>query len=72
MGEDALEFLNGLQFPLAAPVEYAPGRLQPFTPTIEVLPVPDIDESLNDSKAKREFWSAFKVLGEWYENLPPY
>jgi hypothetical protein len=37
-----------------------------------VLPVPDIDGSLNDSKAKREFWSAFKVLGEWYENLPPY
>jgi uracil-DNA glycosylase len=72
MGEEAVGFLNDLQFPLAAPVEYEPGRLQRFTPTIEVLPVPDIDGSLNDSKAKREFWSAFKVLGEWYENLPPY
>jgi len=72
MGEEAVGFLNDLQFPLAAPVEYEPGRLQGFTPTIEVLPVPDIDGSLNDSKAKREFWSAFKVLGEWYENLPPY
>ncbi len=72
MGEDCVAFLNELQFPLSAPLEYTPGSLQGFTPTIDVLAVPDIDGSLNDSKAKREFWSAFKVLGEWYENLPPY
>jgi uracil-DNA glycosylase len=72
MGEECVGFLNELRFPLSGPLEYAPGTLQQFTPTIEVLPVPDIDGSLNDSKAKREFWSAFKVLGEWYENLPPY
>jgi uracil-DNA glycosylase family 4 len=72
MGEESVGFLNGLEFPLAAGVEYTPGTIQPFTPTIDVLAVPDIDGSLNDSAAKRDFWSAFKVLGEWYENLPPY
>jgi uracil-DNA glycosylase len=37
-----------------------------------VLPVPDIDESLNEAAAKQAFWAAFRMLGEWYENLPPY
>ena len=34
--------------------------------------VPDIDSSLDDEKAKREFWGAFRALGEWYADLPPY
>jgi uracil-DNA glycosylase family 4 len=72
MGEPAVEFVNSLAFPLAAAVEFTTGQVQRFTPTIDLLAVPDIDDSLNDSAAKREFWSAFKVLGEWYENLPPY
>jgi uracil-DNA glycosylase family 4 len=72
MGEESVAFLNALEFPLAAAVEFTTGVIQPFTPTIDVLAVPDIDGSLNDSAAKRDFWSAFKVLGEWYENLPPY
>jgi uracil-DNA glycosylase family 4 len=72
MGEEALQFVNSLQFPLSQPVEFTTGAMQSFTPTIELLAVPDIDSSLNESAAKREFWSAFKVLGEWYENLPPY
>jgi uracil-DNA glycosylase len=72
MGEEALQFVNSLQFPLSQPVEFTTGAMQSFTPTIDLLAVPDIDSSLNESAAKREFWSAFKVLGEWYENLPPY
>jgi uracil-DNA glycosylase len=72
MGEEALQFVNSLQFPLSQPVEFSTGAMQSFTPTIDLLAVPDIDSSLNESAAKREFWSAFKVLGEWYENLPPY
>jgi uracil-DNA glycosylase len=72
MGSDAVEFLASLAFPLSGEVEFTPGRVQGFTPTIELLAVPDIDDSLNDSAAKREFWSAFKALGEWYDNLPPY
>lgn len=72
MGEDAVQFVNSLEFPLSAPVEFSIGEVQSFTPTIDLLAVPDIDSSLNESAAKRDFWSAFKVLGEWYENLPPY
>ena len=46
--------------------------MQTLTPTIDVLVVPDIDESLDSDERKREFWSAFRALGEWYEDLPPY
>jgi hypothetical protein len=33
---------------------------------------PDIDRSLDDEKAKREFWGAFRALGDWYAAVPPY
>ena len=72
MGEDARVFLNDLEFPLAAPVEPAPGELRRFTPTVEVLVTPDVDESLDESPAKTAFWNAFKVLGSWWAELPPY
>jgi uracil-DNA glycosylase family 4 len=72
MGEEAVDFLNALGFPLSRPVEHRPGEIQRFTPTIELLVTPDIDVSLNESDAKQAFWRSFKVLGEWYENLPPY
>jgi uracil-DNA glycosylase family 4 len=72
MGEAALDFINSLEFPLSGPVANSVGSVRRFTPTIDLLAVPDIDESLNESAAKREFWAAFKALGEWYENLPPY
>ena len=72
MGEDALAFLNDIQFPLAQPVESKLGELQPFTPTIEALLVPDIDASLDEQPAKTAFWNAFKVVGSWWAELPPY
>jgi uracil-DNA glycosylase family 4 len=72
MGEDALRVLNDLDVPLARPVEPRPGELQRLTPSIEALFVPNIDEALDDEPSKREFWSAFKVLGQWYADLPPY
>jgi uracil-DNA glycosylase family 4 len=72
MGAEALAFLNGLEFPLARPVEDTPGELQRFTPTIEALVVPDIDESLDEQPAKTRFWQAFKALGGWWAELPPY
>jgi hypothetical protein len=34
--------------------------------------VPDIDHALDDEASKREFWAAFRSLGEWYEAFPPY
>jgi uracil-DNA glycosylase len=72
MGEDALAALNDLDVPLARPVGPELGVVQPFTPACEALVVPNIDEALDEEAAKREFWSAFRVLGEWYEDLPPY
>ncbi len=72
MGEDALAFVNSLAFPLAATLEWRLGELQPFTPTIEALVVPDIDASLDEQPAKTAFWNAFKQLGPWWAELPPY
>ena len=72
MGEDALEFLMSLEFPLAGPLDPGPGELQQFTPTIEALVVPDIDLSLDEQPAKTRFWNAFKPVGPWWAALPPY
>ena len=72
MGEDALAVLNDLEIPLARPVEPDPGRVQQLTPSTDALFVPNIDEALDEESAKRAFWSAFRVLGEWYADLPPY
>ena len=72
MGEDALEFVNGLEFPLADRLETRMGELQRFTPTIDALVTPDIDASLDEASAKTAFWQAFKPLGGWWAELPPY
>src|SRR5215218_8335264 len=72
MGRDALDTLNELEFPLARRLEPELGEIQGFTPTVDALFVPDIDRSLDEEGAKREFWSAFRALGEWYDELPPY
>jgi uracil-DNA glycosylase family 4 len=72
MGEEALAILNELQVPLARPVEATPGAIQKLTPSVDALYVPDIDDALDEETAKRAFWSAFKMLGTWYADLPPY
>jgi len=72
MGVDALNVVNDLDVPLSRTLTAAPGELQRFTPSIEALFVPNIDESLDEDGAKRAFWSAFRVLGQWWEDLPPY
>ena len=72
MGEQALESLNDVSIPLAAPVDALPGEIQPLTPTIDVIYTPDIDASLDSEGPKRDFWRAFRAVGEWYEDLPPY
>jgi uracil-DNA glycosylase len=72
MGDDALTFLNDLAFPLAGSIEATLGQLQRFTPTIEALVVPDIDSSLDEQPAKTRFWNAFKPIGPWWAELPPY
>jgi hypothetical protein len=72
MGEDALVFANALEFPLADALEPKLGELQRFTPTIQGLVVPDLDASLDEQPAKTAFWKAFKVVGAWWADLPPY
>ncbi len=72
MGEEAREELNGLAVPLAAEVDATPGKIQKLTASCDALYVPDIDASLDDERAKKAFWSAFRSLGEWYADFPPY
>ena len=72
MGDDARLFLNSLEFPLGDEVTPQLGTLQRFTPTIDALVVPDVDESLDEQGAKSRFWSAFRAVGPWWSELPPY
>jgi uracil-DNA glycosylase family 4 len=72
MGHEALGVVNDLDIPLRRNLVETPGLLQSFTPSIEALYVPNIDDSLDEEAAKREFWSAFQALGRWWDDLPPY
>lgn len=72
MGERAVAFVNELRFPLADELAAEATAFQRFTPTVEALVVPDIDESLDEQGAKTRFWQAFKALGPWWAELPPY
>jgi uracil-DNA glycosylase family 4 len=72
MGDEALEELNDVGVPLARRIQAKPGEVQRLTPSSEAIWCPDIDRSLDDEAAKREFWRAFRALGGWYADLPPY
>ena len=73
MGADSVAFVNDLRFPLADEIDVdASGEVRRFTPTIEVLVTPDVDVSLDDQAGKTAFWNAFKALGPWWAEQPPY
>jgi uracil-DNA glycosylase family 4 len=72
MGSRALVTVNGLELPLSRNIEEREGEIQAFTPTVDALYVPDIDASLDEEGAKQRFWRAFRMLGQWYDELPPY
>jgi len=72
MGERALSELNELGVPLGRELAPLVGRIQKLTPSCDALYVPDIDAALDQEPAKRAFWKAFKSLGDWYADLPPY
>ena len=72
MGEETVAALNAVNVPLARELEYKPGEIVDFTPGTEVLVTPDIDVSLDEQRLKAGFWRAFRRLGEWYDNIPPY
>ena len=72
MGEETVAFVNALRFPLADELDPAAEGLQRYTATVEALVVPDIDTALDEAPAKTAFWNAFKAVGVWYSELPPY
>jgi uracil-DNA glycosylase len=72
MGPEALGVVNELDISLSYELGPETGELQRLTPSIEALYVPNIDDALDEESAKREFWAAFRVLGQWWADLPPY
>jgi uracil-DNA glycosylase family 4 len=72
MGGPTVEFVNALRFPLADEIDAEAAGLQRFTATIEAVVTPDIDTALDEAPAKTAFWNAFKAVGSWYAELPPY
>ncbi len=72
MGPDALATVEDLEIPLRREVQPVYGEVQTLTPSVDALYVPNIDEALDEESSKREFWSAFRVLGQWWADLPPY
>jgi uracil-DNA glycosylase family 4 len=73
MGEQCVAFVDELAFPLSDRLDAnALGVIQRFTPTIQALVTPDIDEALDEAPAKTAYWNAFKALGPWGAEQPPY
>jgi len=73
MGEQCVAFVGDLAFPLSDRLDATElGAIQRFTPTIQALVTPDIDEALDEAPAKTAFWNAFKALGPWWAEQPPY
>jgi len=73
MGEQCVAFVDDLAFPLSDRLDATGlGAIQRFTPTIQALVTPDIDEALDEAPAKTAFWNAFKALGPWWAEQPPY
>jgi uracil-DNA glycosylase family 4 len=72
MGERTVAFVNDLGFPLSDLLDAGVEGIQRFTPTVDALVTPDIDASLDEQAAKTRFWNAFKALGPWWAEQPPY
>lgn len=72
MGQRVVDAINDMEQPLSEPLRPEPGTVQRWTPTIDALYVPDIDESLDEQNAKRAFWNAFRAIGDWHQAQPPY
>ncbi len=72
MGESALEVLNRNLVAGQKELEWRPGEIQEFSQFCSALVTPDIDEALDDRRAKIAFWRAFRTLGDWFKDEPPY
>jgi uracil-DNA glycosylase family 4 len=72
MGRPTLDLLNKNRVAGMKELAWEPGALQEFTPFCKGLVTPDIDEALDDEQAKAAFWKAFRNLGDWFRDEPPY
>lgn len=72
MGAAALAAVNALDREEARPLAPSPGEVQRWTHTCEAIWCPDIDESLDRPASKQVFWQAFRTLGAWYADKPPF
>lgn len=72
MGYDALGVVNGLDQVDTDTLVAEPGRMQRWNHTCQAIWCPDIDESLDRPASKQAFWRAFRALGEWYADKPPW
>ena len=72
MGDAALASINDLAVQDAAPLRSTPGEIQRWTHACEAIWCPDIDESLDRPASKQAFWRAFRALGDWYAERPPF
>lgn len=72
MGEETLAVFNRNRVAGMKEIAWAPGELQELTPFCKALVTLDIDGALDEEQAKAEFWKAFRNLGEWFRDEPPY
>jgi uracil-DNA glycosylase family 4 len=72
MGRQALDLLNSNRVAGMKELAWEPGVLQDFTPFCRALVTPDIDDALDEEQAKASFWKAFRSLGDWVKDEPPY
>jgi uracil-DNA glycosylase len=72
MGDASLAAINALEVVDATPLTADPGTLQRWTHACEAIWCPDIDESLDRPASKQAFWRAFRAVGTWYAERPPF
>lgn len=72
MGERTVSAFNAQRPAGMAEVEWLPGEVRDLTAFCKVLVTPDIDASLDEREAKTAFWQAFRALGDWHRDEPPY
>jgi len=72
MGDRSIGAVDALNFPMAESLPVEQGVVTRWTPAIEALVTPDIDDSLDEQDAKRRFWAAFRAMGDWYAAEPPW
>ena len=73
MGDDTLRFVNELDFPLSRPVEADGSESCSASRRRSTRSSCPTSTPRSTSRSKKtEFWNAFKALGPWWAELPPY